>query len=95
MIDKRNQTVKSFFTECHGLMIFFSRRYYQQVTIDRPDLVEYPKKSKHFQNSILNLQGYKMSLFKEKRKKGKEKKNESNEKRSVIDFVDSDKYIEH
>lgn len=35
-----------------------------------------------------------MSLFTEKRKKEKEKK-ESNEKRSVIDFVDSDKYIEH
>lgn len=35
-----------------------------------------------------------MSFFKAKRKKGKEK-NESNEKRSVIDFVDSDKYIEH
>lgn len=33
-----------------------------------------------------------MSFFTEKRKK---KKNESNEKRSVIDFVDSDKYIEH
>lgn len=35
-----------------------------------------------------------MSFFTEKRKKEKEK-NESNEKRSVIDFVDSDKYIEH
>lgn len=35
-----------------------------------------------------------MSFFTEKRKKEKEKK-ESNEKRSVIDFVDSDKYIEH
>lgn len=35
-----------------------------------------------------------MSFFKAKRKKGKEK-NESNEKQSVIDFVNSDKYIEH
>lgn len=35
-----------------------------------------------------------MSFFTEKRKREKEKK-ESNEKRSVIDFVDSDKYIEH
>lgn len=36
-----------------------------------------------------------MSFFYGKKKKGKRKKNESNEKRSVIDFVDSDKYIEH
>lgn len=35
-----------------------------------------------------------MSFLRKKRKKGKEK-NESNEKRSVIDFVNSDKYIEH
>lgn len=53
---------------------FFSQRYYQQVTIDRPDLVEYRKKSKHFQNSILNLQGLKNVLFLRKKEKREKKK---------------------
>lgn len=72
---------------------FFSQRYYQQVTIDRPDLVEYPK-NLNISKTLFWICKDKKCLFKEKRKKGKEK-NESNEKRSVIDFVDSDKYIEH
>lgn len=73
---------------------FFSRRYYQQVTIDRPDLVEYPKNLNISKTLFWICKDKKCPFFKEKRKEGKEK-NESNEKRSVIDFVDSDKYIEH
>lgn len=95
MIDKRNQTVKSFFTECHGLMIFFPGDTINKLrSIDRILLNTSIQKIYTFPKLYFEFARIKNVFFKEKRKKGKEK-NESNEKRSVIDFVDSDKYIEH